>query len=101
VQRLELELSRRLATAFQEYSDARFQVTRYTEQIIPRAQETVDLVTRGYPVEIEYLEVLTAQRTLSETSLAHLNAARQLWRSRLRIDGLLLEESLVAAAAED
>jgi cobalt-zinc-cadmium efflux system outer membrane protein len=94
VGRLELDLRQRLAAVFQQYADAQVQVETYSTHILPRAKETLDLVTTGYPEELGYLELLTAQRTYFQTALAHVEALRELWRARLRIDGLLLEGSL-------
>lgn len=95
IERVELGLRRRLATAFQTYQDASFQVTKYSNDILPKAQQTFDLVSRGYKAgEVGYLDMLTAQRTYFQTNLAYVESLRELWRSRLRIDGLLLDGSL-------
>ncbi len=95
MQRVELSLRRRLASAFQSYQDASFQVTKYADDILPKAQRTFDLVSRGYKTgEVGYLDMLTAQRTYFQTNLAYVESLRELWRSRLRIDGLLLDGSL-------
>ena len=95
IERVELGLRRRLATAFQSYQDANFQVTKYADDILPKAQQTFDLVSRGYKAgEVGYLDMLTAQRTYFQTNLAYVESLRELWRSRLQIDGLLLDGSL-------
>lgn len=95
IDRLALDLKRRLAIAFQEYSNARMQVETYSAEILPRADQTFDLVRRGYAAgEVGYLELLTAQRTYAQTNLTYLDSLESLWRSWTRIDGLLLDESL-------
>lgn len=93
--RVELNLKQRLAAAFQEYSTARSQAEAYSMQILPRSRETLDLVQRGYRLgELGYLDLITAQRTYSQTNLAYLEALNSLWRSWAEIEGLLLSESL-------
>ena len=99
IQRVKLRLRRRLASVFQEYADASYQVSRYADTILPKAQRTVDLVGGGFQAgEVGYLDMLTAQRTFSQTNLAYIEALRSLWRARLQIDGLLLDGSLDGGA---
>ncbi len=95
VDRVELNLNRRLAEAFRQYSNARVTATTYATGILPRAQRTFDLVQQGYAQgEAGYLDVLAAQQTYSRTNLAYLDALGSLWQSYVQIDGLLLEGSL-------
>lgn len=96
-ERVTLDLKRRLAEAFQAYASAHAQAETYTTVILPKARQTLDLVQRGYRLgEIGYLDLLTAQRTYSQTNLAYLDALSALWASHAEIDGLLLSGSLVA-----
>lgn len=96
--RVELDLKRRLATAFQTYSTARSQAETYKTQILPKSDETFRLVQRGYRLgELGYLDFLTAQRTYFQTNLSYLDALEALWQSWATIDGLLLSESLSSA----
>lgn len=95
VDRVERSLQRRLVDAFREYSDARVTVETYSSEILTRSQRTLDLIRQGYSQgEVGYLDLLTAQRTFSETNLSYLNALGSLWQSYLKIDGLLLDGSL-------
>jgi len=95
IDRVALNLKRRLAVTYQEYANAKAQVETYSGQILPRAAETFDLVRRGYAAgEVGYLELLTAQRTYAVTNLRYLDALDSLWGSWTRIDGLLLDGSL-------
>ena len=95
--RVELDLKRRLAEAFQIYTSARVQAETYATVILPKARQTFELVQRGYRLgEIGYLDLLTAQRTYSQTNLAYLDALSALWASYAEIEGLLLSGSLVA-----
>ncbi len=95
VDRVELDLSRRLAGVFQDFSDALITTKTYRNDILPRSQKTFDLVQKGYKQgEVGYLDLLAAQQTFSQTNLAYLNAVGNLWQSYVRIEGLLLEGSL-------
>jgi cobalt-zinc-cadmium efflux system outer membrane protein len=96
VKRIELDLQDRLAVAYRRYSNARQQVDRYTKRILPRAQESLDLVTDGYKKGqvVGYLTLITAQRTYIQVNLAHLDATRELRESTVVIEGQLLTESL-------
>ena len=95
VERVELDLRRRLAKAFQRYADAKQQVGEFSEHILPKAKEAFDLVTKGYQEgEIGYLETLTAQRSYFRANLSYVEALRELWGATILIDGLLLDDSL-------
>jgi cobalt-zinc-cadmium efflux system outer membrane protein len=99
VERVELDLNRRLAEAFRQYSDAQITASTYATDILPRAQRTFDLVQQGYTEgEVGYLDLLAAQRTYSQTNLAYLDALGMLWQNYVQIDGLLLDESLSQAS---
>ena len=98
IDRVALDLKRRLAVAYQQYSNAKTQVRTYSEQILPRSAETFELVRRGYAAgEVGYLELLTAQRTYAATNLKYLDALNTLWQNWTRIDGLLLDGSLTSS----
>lgn len=93
--RIELDLKERLSIAYQEFSTARSQAQTYSTEILPKAQETFELVQRGYRLsELGYLDLLSAQRTYSQTNLAYLESLSTLWRSWADIEGLLLSNSL-------
>ncbi len=93
--RVELMLQRRLAAVFQEYENAFVTVGRYQDEILPTASEALELVGQGYQQgEVEYLELLTVQRTFFQTSLDFVEAFRDLQVSRTRIANLLLANAL-------
>lgn len=95
IDRVALNLKNRLAITYQEFASARTQAETYKTEILPRAQRTYDLVRQGYTQgEAGYLDLLTAQRTYAQTNLAYLEALDALWQSHVKIDGLLLSESL-------
>jgi cobalt-zinc-cadmium efflux system outer membrane protein len=98
VQQLELDLQNRLAPVFERYASAAARVRRYRENVLPIAQESLDLVRRGYEGgEFPFLNLLNAQRTYFETNLQYLESLRELRSSFAEIDGLLLRGSLSAA----
>jgi cobalt-zinc-cadmium efflux system outer membrane protein len=102
IQRVELNLQHRLASAYRRYANARQQAATYREQILPDAQTSLDLVTNGYRQgEFGYLTLLTSQRTYFQTNLAYLDALRELRESAVAIDGLLLTDSLTASEQRD
>ncbi len=95
IDRVALDLQNRLAATFRDYSNARSQAEMYSANILPRAEQTFDLVRLGYSQgEVGYLDLLTAQRTYAHTNLAYLDALDSLWQNHVKIDGLLLTESL-------
>ena len=90
-----LDLRRRLAEAYEKYLDAQIQVRAYEEEILPIANETAQLLMKGYKVgETEVLELLVAQRSLFQTQLSYLQNLRILWRQTAAIEGLLLDDGL-------
>jgi len=90
-----LDLRQRLATAYEEYLDAKLQVDAYEAEIMPKAKQTLELVTNGYSQgEIDFLQLLTAQRTNSQINLTYLRQLNQAWRQHVEIKGMLLTGSM-------
>jgi cobalt-zinc-cadmium efflux system outer membrane protein len=95
LRRVELELTQRLAVAFQRYSSARRQFQVYEDEMIPNAQESLELVRHGYEAgEYNYATLLTAQRTFVRASLDRLEALRELRSTTVSIRGMLLDGAL-------
>ena len=90
-----LDLRQRLASTYESYLDAKLQIDAYDSEIIPKAKQTLDLVTKGYREgEIDFLQLLTAQRTYSQINLTYLRQLQQVWRQNFEIKGMLLSGSL-------
>lgn len=90
-----LNLRQRLASAYEGYLDAKLQIDAYDSEIIPKAKETLELVTKGYQQgETDFIQLLTAQRTYSQINLTYLTQLQQLWRQNVEIKGKLLSGSL-------
>lgn len=95
VKRTELELQQRLAVAFEQYTNARFQVEKYSKDILPNAQASLKLTTAGYQQgEFGYLSLLTAQRTFFQTNVTYLETLRDLRAAVALLEGNLLSDSL-------
>ena len=92
---LSLGFQARLAPTFERFANARNQVQRYREAILPAAQESLDLTRQAYQAgESGFLALLTAQRTFFQTNLNYLESLRQLRTAEAEIEGLLLMDSL-------
>ena len=97
VERVSLALQDQFAVTFRRYANARQQVDRYSNNILPKSEKSLELVTQGYEKgQVEYLTLLTAQQTFVEVSLSHLDAVRELRVASTIIDGKLLTGSLDA-----
>lgn len=95
VSQLELELQNRLVPVFEQYSNSKNQVSRYRETILPAAVESLQLTRQMYQAgETNYLGLLTAQRTYSQTHRNYLEAVLQLRLAEVQIQGSLLSGSL-------
>ena len=91
----ELSLQQRLAPIFELYANARHQVDRYRQLILPTAEESLLLSRQTYAAgETNYTSLLTAQRTYSQTRLNYLDALKVLRIAEAEIEGLLLRGSL-------
>jgi cobalt-zinc-cadmium efflux system outer membrane protein len=97
VGRVELSLQRRLATVYQRYANARNQVEAYSRGggILENARRTLDLIGAAYEAgQLSYIDLLTAQRTNAQTTLAYVEALGELWAAVAELEGLLLRDSL-------
>lgn len=91
IERTQLDLQGRLAEAVGRYEVARQRYTRLTESVIPNAQETYELASQAFEVgETDYLQLLTAQRTLFDTQLSILDAIGTAKQTAAEIDALLV-----------
>ena len=90
-----LDLRQRLTSTYESYLDAKILIDAYDSEIIPKAKQTLDLVSKGYREGgIDFLQLLTAQRTYSQINLTYLRQLQQVWRQNIEIKGMLLSGSL-------
>lgn len=95
VQRVELQLRDRLAEAFRRYADARLAVQKHSTEILPNAEESLKMVQKGYQTgDLDYLTLLTAQRTCYRVNLAYLESLLEYRSSAIGIEGFLLSGGL-------
>jgi len=95
VRRKELETQQRLAAVFEQYQNARCQVDHYSKEILPDARASLELALAGYRQgELNYLLLLTAQRTYYHAHLAYVDALGDLRNTVVAMEGNLLADSL-------
>ena len=91
---IELDLATQAAQAVAIYRTAQRQADWYEQSILPKARETVQLTQQLYARgEVTFLSLLQAQRILTETELAFVEAQADRWSGAVTIADLLqLEE---------
>jgi cobalt-zinc-cadmium efflux system outer membrane protein len=95
VRRVELSLRSRLADVSREFDAAAAGVGIYREEILPRAQQTLDLSEQAYEVgEFGFLQVLLARQTFFESNLRYVTALSELAQAKAVVNGLLLAGGL-------
>lgn len=95
IQRLELTLRQQLAQAIQQYEVAQTQAELYRDEILPTAQEALDLTTQGYRAgEVGFLRVLTVRRTYVENQINYIATLQDLKSAAVDIEGLLISGGL-------
>lgn len=101
VGRIELSLRNRLASAFESYSNARNHVEAFTKKVLPDSRSSLELVNLQFQQgQVNFLAVLTAQRTFFQANAAYLQALQELNANRIAIEGLMLTGSLGAESID-
>jgi outer membrane protein TolC len=96
----ENRLARDTTQALASYESARIQVEQLNSAVIPRLQESVELLRKGYEAgskEIGFTEVLQAAQALVTARLSLVEARRSLWLAIADLQGLMqldLDEEL-------
>ena len=79
----------------QNYESANAQIELYDSKLIPKARESLEIVSIGYQAgEVDFLQVLAAQQSLLDLTLEYLDALETLWNARQQIVGLALSDPL-------
>lgn len=94
VEQIKLRLTKQLAIEFQKYELSLVKIDLYQSELLPNAEKTLDLLKLGYPDEVSFLKLVSAQQTLIDLTIDYLNSIEELWKTRLRIEGLLQDNSL-------
>ena len=64
---------------FNSYNVERKRVIEYRDKILPKAEESLKLITRGYKEgEFDYIDLLDAQRTWAETRISYIEYLKNL-----------------------
>lgn len=97
VQRIELGLRARFASAFMGYVNARRVVERYQQVVLPRATQAYELYLASFKqMAAAYPQVLIAQRTMFQVRADYVNALVSLHQNAVMIQGYLLTGGLDA-----
>ena len=95
VRRTESAIQSRLAGACRDFEVAAATVLQYEQEILPRAQETLELAESAYAAgEFDFLQVLIVRRTYFESNLAYVAAQVDLARASALVDGSVLSGGL-------
>ncbi|MFM7205078.1 MAG: TolC family protein [Planctomycetaceae bacterium] len=96
---IELDLATQAAQAVAAYRTAQRQADWYEQAILPKARETLQLTQQLYARgEVTFLSLLQAQRILTETELAFVEAQADRWNGAVAIADLLQLEMFPPAA---
>ena len=87
---IEIDLATQTAQAIATYRTSQRLVEWYEQYILPKARETVQLTQTLYARgELTFLSLLQAQKILTETELAYVEAQADRWTSAVTIASLL------------
>ena len=76
---IQLELLAEVSEAWSSYEAARIAATRYREQLLPKAERTLDLTRQAYERgKADYLRLLDAQQVVVESRIAYVDALQRL-----------------------
>ncbi len=96
-ERVRLAIERNLAEKFGAYEQAKNQLRRIDEVIVPKAEEVVRIALGSYRAgEASLADILNAQRSLLRSLVRQLDARRQLRLSYVAMQGFLLSDGLSA-----
>jgi cobalt-zinc-cadmium efflux system outer membrane protein len=86
-------LQRETADAWARFQGAQEQVKRLQQEVLPRLEDSLDLITKGYykagAPQITFADVLLAEQALNESRLKLAETRRELWRSLADLQGLM------------
>jgi cobalt-zinc-cadmium efflux system outer membrane protein len=94
VARAENDLANRVAAAFRTYDSARRRAELYRTEVLPKLQETADLLLKAFKAgQFEFFRVIQTRRALAEAGLEYNKALHDAWKAAAQLSELLLEES--------
>ena len=90
-----VQIRQRLIDNYREYAKAKLQVDAFANSILPKSKKSLELITAGYREgELNFLQVLTAQRTFVQAQLDYLDRLKTLRTKAILVEGQLLNASL-------
>jgi outer membrane protein, heavy metal efflux system len=97
VERIENAIKARLAAVSRDYDSSLAAVTKYAGDILPNAEEGLNLAETAYKAgETSFVQVLVARRTYFDTNLQYIASKAQLAQARAQVDGYVLTGALDA-----
>jgi cobalt-zinc-cadmium efflux system outer membrane protein len=100
--RVKLSLRERAASVVQNYEYSQTAVTKYKNEMIPRAQKAYDMYSKKYQeMAVAYPQVLIAQRTLMDLQVSYLNALESYATNSIALQSYLLTDGLEAPSQPD
>ncbi len=97
VERIENSIRARLGAVSQQYDASMAAVKSYAEQILPSAEESLQLAELAYKAgETNFIQVLVARRTYFDSNLQYVLAQGQLAQAKALVDGFVLAGGLDA-----
>ena len=97
VERIENSIKARLAAVSRDYDSSLAAVSKYSNDILPNADEGLKLAELAYKAgETSFVQVLVARRTYFDTNLQYIASRSLLAQSRAKVDGYLLTGALNA-----
>ena len=96
-ERIRLVLRQRASATVQSYAMSRQMVSRYQQQILPKAHQLFEMQLKAWgQMTASYPQVLIAQQTLFSAQREYIQALQQLQTSALALRGFLLTDGLEA-----
>jgi len=90
-----IQLRQRLIKNYRDYAKAKLHVDAFANSILPKSEKSLELITDGYRSgELNFLQVLTAQRTYFQAQLEYLDRLKTLRAQAILVEGQLLNASL-------
>ena len=90
-----IQLRQRLIKNYRDYAKAKLHVDAFSNSILPKSEKSLELITDGYRSgELNFLQVLTAQRTYFQAQLEYLDRLKTLRAQAILVEGQLLNASL-------
>ena len=93
--RLKLALADQLSVTLRQYKSLRHESRRLQTEILPKAEENLELVTAAYKAgRMDFQRVVDARKLLFHSKMARIEAVAEMQKTFVEIDGLQLSGAL-------